>query len=568
MRYLALATDYDETLALHGELSTQTVDALERLKASGRRLLLVTGRELPDLLRILKRVDLFDRVVAENGGVLYDPRTRQQRALAREAPDELMSFLRQRKVDPLHQGRVLIATREPHQETVLKGIQHLGLEYEIIFNKGAVMALPSGVNKATGLRAALADLGLSPHDVVGIGDAENDHSFLRLCEASVAVANALPSLKEAVDWVTPGERDAGVRDLIDRLQEDDLASLAPKLARHDIEIGTREDGEKVTLPAYGQNLFVAGSSGGGKSSLVTALMERMVQHEYQVCVVDPEGDYEGLNLAVTVGSSRQRPNMHEVMEILASPGENVVLNLLAVPISDRPRFFADFMLQLSDLRVRTGRPHWLIIDEAHHVFPARWKETSETLPYHLTNTIEVTVTPDSVAPALLSRVTLVAAVGERVDRTIASFARAAGMSVPSLPQATLPHGVTDLWRPQHPEGVQRVTVRPARTERHRHARKYAVGDMGPDSFHFRGPDGQLDIPAHNLASFVELAAGVDDATWLYHLQRGDYARWFREHVNDDSLAREAEAAAQENLSPRQGRERIQRAIEERYTIPA
>ena len=48
----------------------------------------------------------------------------------------------------------------------------------MIFNKGAVMILPSGVNKATGLAAALEELGLSPHNVVGVGDAENDHAFL------------------------------------------------------------------------------------------------------------------------------------------------------------------------------------------------------------------------------------------------------------------------------------------------------------------------------------------------------------------------------------------------------
>jgi uncharacterized protein YciI len=79
MYFIALATDYDATLASHGRVDEQTIAALERLKASGRRLLLVTGRELPDLKRVFDRLDLFDVVVAENGSLLYFPRTQEER---------------------------------------------------------------------------------------------------------------------------------------------------------------------------------------------------------------------------------------------------------------------------------------------------------------------------------------------------------------------------------------------------------------------------------------------------------------------------------------------------------
>ena len=63
-----------------------------------------------------------------------------------------------------------------------------------MFNKDAVMVLPAGVNKATGLDYALRKLGLSFHETVGIGDAENDHAFLQRCECAVAVSNAVPSI--------------------------------------------------------------------------------------------------------------------------------------------------------------------------------------------------------------------------------------------------------------------------------------------------------------------------------------------------------------------------------------
>ena len=231
MRYVALASDYDGTLAEDGNVSTQALEALERVRDSGRRLVLVTGRELDDLLRVFPRIGLFDRGVAENGALLYRPYTGEERLLGARPPDVFVEELRRRGVEGISVGRVIVATWEPYETTVLETIRDLGLELQVIFNKGAVMVLPEGVNKATGLVAALDDLGLSPHNTVGVGDAENDHAFLNLCGCAVAVANALPSLKERVDWVTDRPRGEGVQEVIEHLLDDDLASLCPRLRR-------------------------------------------------------------------------------------------------------------------------------------------------------------------------------------------------------------------------------------------------------------------------------------------------------------------------------------------------
>jgi hypothetical protein len=231
MRYKVLAVDYDGTLAKDGVVDGATLSALDQLLASGRRLLMVTGRELPDLRSTFARLDLFTLVVVENGALLVDPRTGVERTLADPPPQKFAELLRARGVLPLSIGRVIVATREPHEEVVLSAIRDLGLELEVIFNKGSVMVLPSGVNKGTGLRAALRDLGYREEEVVGVGDAENDHSFLNLCGVSVAVANALPSLKERADLVTAGARGAGVAEVIDRLVRDDLAGVEPRPGR-------------------------------------------------------------------------------------------------------------------------------------------------------------------------------------------------------------------------------------------------------------------------------------------------------------------------------------------------
>ena len=77
------------------------------------------------------------------------------------------------------------------------------------------------------------------------------------------------------------------------------------------------------------------------------------------------------------------------------------------------------------------------------------------------------------------------------------------------------------WR--HPE---RAPVRfrsiPPRAERRRHLRKYAEGELGDSSFYFRGPEGKLNLRAQNLQIFLQMADGVDDETWIWHLRNGDY----------------------------------------------
>ena len=226
MQYEALCCDYDGTLVHDGVLAQSTVQALERLKDSDRKLLMVTGRELEDLIAVCPRLDLFDSVVAENGALLYRPATRHVQLLAAPPPPEFVQLLRSRGVTPLSVGRVIVATLQPQETIVLEAVRDLGLELQLIFNKGSVMVLPGGVNKATGLAVALKELEISKEKAVAVGDAENDHAFLGFCGCGVAVANALPALKEAADFVTGGARGAGVEELIAELLKDDLQSRA------------------------------------------------------------------------------------------------------------------------------------------------------------------------------------------------------------------------------------------------------------------------------------------------------------------------------------------------------
>lgn len=224
MKWRAFATDFDGTIATDGTVDQTTTDALKRIRAAGILTLLVTGRELKDFGNAPQILDLFDTVVAENGGVVYNPATQEAQIVAEAPPQAFVDALIAKGV-PISVGYSIVATVEPHEVTVLELIKEQALELQVIFNKGAVMVLPAGVNKASGLIAALEPHKIEPSDVVAVGDAENDHIFLESCGLSVAVANALPALKERVQFVTQSNAGAGVTELIDALLKGELDSL-------------------------------------------------------------------------------------------------------------------------------------------------------------------------------------------------------------------------------------------------------------------------------------------------------------------------------------------------------
>lgn len=236
MRYLALASDYDGTLAHDSHVSEETWAAIERLKASGRKFILVTGREMPELESVFPKHALCDAIVAENGALIRYPAEGREEVVGEPPPEAFMTQVMQRGVQPFSCGKVIFATWRPHESIVLDVIQTLGLEYQIIFNKRAVMVLPSGTNKATGLARALKRLKIAPASVVGVGDAENDHAFLESCGVAAAVENALPTLKERCDLVLARDHGAGVEELVDRLLANDLENLGVRRPRKEVHI--------------------------------------------------------------------------------------------------------------------------------------------------------------------------------------------------------------------------------------------------------------------------------------------------------------------------------------------
>jgi HAD superfamily hydrolase (TIGR01484 family) len=421
MRFAALATDYDGTLADQGIVQQDTIEALRRFRASGRRLILVTGRTMSSLLDVFPNVEEFDLIVAENGATLFNPSTKSEKVLTEAVEETFLDALRIRGVVPLEVGHVIVATDDSRKQIVLDAIQELGLELHIIFNKGSLMVLPAGVNKASGLEAAASELRLSLHNIAGIGDAENDHALLAACEFSAAVRNALPALKQRVTVVTRGESGCGVVELIEEIVKDDLSSRQAWLGRP-ILIGRDDAGLDVSVPACSVSL-VAGPR------LTGAFMEGLATAGYQFCALDPEGDGQLCNRALVLGEARHVPAIPEVLKALEQPSQSVVLNLAGLALESRSGFFEELLRKLCGLRTKTGRPHCLVVDQAHDFLCGA---DSERVPYlvHLTGGLVLsTPKPYLLRKEILQRVQTLITFGETFSDQLDVLGSGTGLQV-------------------------------------------------------------------------------------------------------------------------------------------
>lgn len=561
MHLLALAVDYDGTIAENGFVSNETIDSLLRIQKTGRKLIMVTGRQLVDLQHACKDLDIFDFVVAENGAVLYLPKDGTVQVVGQAPPRSLVERLSSENQIPVSVGHSVVATWHPHELAVVNAIHDLGLELQIIFNKDAIMILPANVNKATGLELALKELDISPLSVAGCGDAENDHSFLKICGCSAAVANALPALKEEVDIVLEKDHGRGVVQLIERIIEEDDGVLP--LSRRGIAAGTDRNGKPYYIRPDNV-VLVIGNSGCGKSNYLTLLTERMVAKRHEFCVIDPEGDYLLLENAATIGGLDVPPSTEEALRLLLQAGINVVVNTMALNHSARKRLFAELMPSIRKLRERSGRPQWLVIDEAHYALPMS-DEPAPDAVLAQSGAIIATINPGTLSANMLREVDTVIAMGATAEALIAEVAQLTGRQ----PPGNLPHtepGEFLIWPlDEDKTSTVRLLGHELPEQVHnRHSGKYATGDVGLQrSFYFQG----LQSYAHNLKDFLQMAQRLDDRNWNQHLQAGDYSVWFRNVIRDDTLAEHtADIEGDQSLSPLESRQLISDIIHERYAI--
>ncbi len=546
VRFQALALDYDGTLVSHDHLTDATVAALERARRAGLQLILITGRTFFELSRVCRRLDLFDVVVAENGAVLHYPAEDAIRDEGPSPPPRLIAAL-DRQAIPFQVGRVIVATGHSYEGQVRRIMAELGVELELVRNRAALMLLPPGVSKGSGLKHALQRLGLSFHDVLAIGDAENDLEMFATCGFAACPASAVAEVTQVADWVFAGEGGEAVTRAIDGPILDGSLS-PPRSGRERIKLGwARTTTKPVTIPAQGVNVLVHGDSLSGKSWLAGGFVERLVAARYATCVIDPEGDHQALAdvRGITWCEIRTTEDWDAALAAFErNPAASVVADLSSMPVDRQLGLVRHGLTLLRRLRALRGLPHWIVLDEAHYALHEAGVP-DDAVGLDAKGFCLVTYRPSGLRASVLDAIDLFV-FGRTTAAAELAFLRAllerrgrcAASVLDTLPELTPP----DYLLAADCGGVGFVA--PPRATRHvRHLGKYVDHPVAPpEAFVFRRGDGRFTAEANTLRSFLGCLREVDDHVLLHHASRGDFSRWVADVFLDRQLANQLRKA--------------------------
>jgi hydroxymethylpyrimidine pyrophosphatase-like HAD family hydrolase/DNA-binding response OmpR family regulator len=561
-----IACDLDGTLIETGSplprISPDMVRLLQRARTAGFVLILVTGRRLDALIDAGPYAELCEAIVAENGAVVYFPRREAVRLPFGEVDPALVRRLEGQNV-PIERGMSIVSTWAPHDEAVLETLRALRIGAAIEYNRDGMMVLPAGASKGAGLLYALRETAYSPRNVVAVGDAENDRTLLQVAELGVAVANAEPALKALAGVVLPLPHSQGVASLLD-----DLTAGRPLRPRagpdRRLVIGRRASGMPVHLDPFALlegTLGIFGASASGKSWLAGLLVEEALRFEYQVVILDPEGDYRGLGAsrhAMVLGSPRRKPpDIADVVSFAEWQGASMVLDLCSLDLPARTAYVADLVIALQDLRARRGRPHLLLVDEIQNLCTAAGEELDDPflgamewggfvavsyrpslLPAHLVDRLDYwLLTRLNLAPEVEPFAPLLSEVPE---------GREVLEALPTLPRGQA-YMVSNAAHGAAPSTgrIVRFQVGTRATPHIRHLQKYLHAPLPvAKRFYFRDARGNYaGQTAANLWEFQEALHEVPLESLVFHLQRDDFGRWLRDVVRDDELPRQIRKVA-------------------------
>ena len=583
MHLNVLACDLDGTLAEDGEVAAETWNMLRRAKTAGLNIILVTGRTMDSFVSEGPYTEVFEAIVAENGAVVYFPR-RDVIVLpfGRLAP-ELLRRLEELKV-PLERGIAIAATHVPHDKTILEALRETGGGAAVEYNRGAVMLLPYGATKGTGLHYALNKLGYSPRNVVACGDAENDRSLFRMVELAVAVANASPEVQSLADAVLPKANGAGVRSLIKYL----LGGRVPhhRLRPHRrLFPGHKIDGTPLYLDPFALidgNSGIFGASGSGKSWLAGLLAEELLKQEYQVCIIDPEGDYRGLqafpNILVLGGSDTHLPSVVDVVTLSEYTCVSLVLDLSVYPVEERTAYVMELLRALMSLRARRGRPHWFLVDEVQSFCPSQGGKLTDLLLEFMQGGgfSIVSYRASQVTPSLLTILDhwmlTHLSLPEDIEVLKPFLAKHGGEPAILSQLSTLPIDQAYLFfsdaKQRTPPLQEIVTLRFAQREVHhvRHLHKYLWAHLPEHKkFYFHDASGRyLGRVAGNLWEFREALGELPVESLQYHLQRGDFERWLQGVFHDSELISRMRKISRRDIQGEALRQTLIEVVIDRY----
>lgn len=548
MRYLnVVALDLDGTISIDGRPHPDTLEAIDAARMSGIAVLLATGRmqreldaEFPGL------TDHFDALVLENGAVVVSGG--RPRAVTPPLDPTLDALLTERGV-PFRRGKVLRALDGVHAPIAVEVINDLGVDHQVVHNRAAAMILPAGVTKGTGLVAALADIHRSPHNAIGVGDAENDLALLEAAEVGAAVRDSVPSLLRRADIVLGPGPGNGIPALLGGELLEGTGHLCPP--RHWVPVGLFDDDRVARVPGSQATVLISGEPCSGKSYLTGLLAEQWILAGYVVLVVDPEGDHTVLAELPNVqlaDVSAHGPEPVEVLATLTQALDSVVLDLSSMPETARAEYVRRLLPATEAARVAYGLPHWVVLDEAHLGRLPRHEPARPVfgpgclLASYRLDEVDGLIRPNQLVITLETHPPE-QALGARAPR-----------------RATLTSD-TDQRRP--------FTVARRRTAHVRHEHKYVTQPLPPHRrFYFRTPTGRQ-LVAGTIPELRSAIRSCDPDALGFHLDRSDLSRWVTDVLADaelgTELARIELSVAEDRLrSVERARQKMIRAVTERY----
>jgi hydroxymethylpyrimidine pyrophosphatase-like HAD family hydrolase len=545
MKFLALALDFDGTIARNDVMDPDVRDAIAQLRAQDIIVMLATGRILEDLHRVAGDLHFVDAVVAENGAVIEFPESGHLTVVAAPPPEDFLDALAREGVR-FAAGRVVVEADASEAPRILSVIRRLELPRVLVFNRGRVMVLPEAISKATGVRQALTILRLSPHNAVAIGDAENDHQLLQSCEIGLAVEWGSEALKAMADGIVPGDGPPAVSVRIRALVRDQQIPM-PVKTRRLLTLGHTDAGQPLALAIRGRNVLIAGDPKSGKSWVTGLLAEQLILQGYSLCIIDPEGDYtslEALPGVVVFGGADPLPRPRELLRALRHPDVSVVLDLSHAEQADKVSYLRSVLPGLATLRQRTGLPHRIVVDEAHYFLHD--PDVLDLLDLDRNGYTLVTYRASRLHPALLaaSEVILVTRESDPAEvRALFELCQScqSRMTVGDWERllAGLVLGeVVALPITLEAEGeLRRIRLAPRLTPHVRHLAKY-IDIPVPHNRAFvlwRG-ERPSSARASTLREFVQLLEDTPADLLNGHLRRGDFSRWVAEVFGDYQLA--------------------------------
>jgi hydroxymethylpyrimidine pyrophosphatase-like HAD family hydrolase len=540
MRFKVLALDYDGTIAKNDTIHPEIRNSIDEARREGIVVFLVTGRNLKDLRSKAGDLKFFNAVVAENGAVLSFPDKDRLIRLAQPPPRIFTEELLRQGIQAVI-GECVVEADASHAHKILDIIHELELPLVILFNRGRLMILPQSVNKASGLQEALSTLRLSPHNAIAIGDAENDHAMLAMCEVGVAVPWSSEALKTAADVVLDGTYPETISTYIREVTSS--LRLPQKRKIHQLLLGSNKDGKPLSIAVRGRNILIAGDSGSGKSWITGLICEQLILQRYSVCVIDVEGEYSSLETlpGVVVLGKENPPQFRDIEKIFRYPEASIVVELLKMSPDERFEYVLSLLELLGKLRRETGLPHRIFLDEAQYFLYG--PEGLKMLDWDLAGYTFVTYQLSRLNPSILHAAEAIIMTRKSDSSEISQLHSLLGDQETVIEwQAILGNLATNeavlLPGTEESGGRMRLFRMAQRLTSHvRHQHKYLDVPIPLEKafvFTHKGlPTGQRAI---SLAEFISIVYTCATEVLKDHMRRHDFSNWISDVFRDDSLA--------------------------------